>query len=351
MHAAHVVAALFRHLPGAHVTGMAGAHCAAAGMDVRFQYRDYAVIGFTGILASLPRFYRLERSLRALIDDADLFIAVDYPGLNLRLCEHAHARGKRVLYYIGPQVWAWGAGRVQRMRRFVDRVAVVLPFETRIYRDAGIDCEFVGHPFITDHELPAPLPEAQRVGLALLPGSRAGEVASLLPLFLDMTKRLRERHPGLRVTVGRSPVVDPALYDEHVRRAGIDVSMGDGAAPVLSRARAALVASGTATLEAALLETPLVIAYRTGRLNYALAKRLVRIPDVGLVNVLLGERVAPELVQNGATPEALAAAVDGILSDDARREEMRRRFRALRDELARGEGSDRVAAMAGELLA
>jgi len=351
MHAAHVVAALFRHLPGARVTGMAGAHCSSAGMDVRFQYRDYAVIGFTGILASLPRFYRLERSLRALIDDADLFIAVDYPGLNLRLCDYARARGKRVLYYIAPQVWAWGAKRVERMRRSVDRVAVVLPFETRIYRDAGIEAEFVGHPFITDHELPAPLPDAQRDGIALLPGSRPGEVASLFPLFLDAARQLRSRHPGLPVTVGRSPVVNPALYDEQVRRAGIDVTLADGAAGVLAHARVALVASGTATLEAALLETPLVIAYRTGRLNYALAKRVVRIPDVGLVNVLLGERVAPELVQDAATPPALADALHALMTDDARRAETIARFRGLRDELARGAGSERVAEMAGELLA
>ncbi|HKW15521.1 MAG TPA: lipid-A-disaccharide synthase [Candidatus Krumholzibacteria bacterium] len=351
MHAAHVVSALFEALPGAHITGMAGALCAGAGMDVRFQYRDYAVIGFTGILSSLPRFHRLERSLRTLIDDADLFIAVDYPGLNLRLCEYAHARGKRVLYYIAPQVWAWGAGRVQRMRRIVDRVAVVLPFETKIYRDAGIDCEFVGHPFITDHDLPAPLPEAQRDGIALLPGSRPGEVASLLPLFLNAARRLRERHPGLRVAIGRSPVVSPSLYDEQVARSGLDLTLGDGSVGALSRARVALVASGTATLESALLETPLVIAYRTGRLNYALARRLVRIPDVGLVNVLLGERVAPELVQNDATPEALANALESMLTDGARRDEMRRRFRGLRDELARGAGSTRVAQMAGELLA
>jgi lipid-A-disaccharide synthase len=320
-------------------------------MEVRFQYRDYAVIGFTGILSSLPRFHRLERSLRALIDDADLFIAVDYPGLNLRLCDYAHARGKRVLYYIAPQVWAWGAGRVERMRRIVDRVAVVLPFETRIYRDAGIDCEFVGHPFITDHELPAPLPDAQRDGIALLPGSRAGEVASLLPVFLDAARILRQRDPGLRLTVGRSPAVEPRVYDELVHRARLDVSFDDGATGALSRAHLALVASGTATLESALLETPLVIAYRTGRINYALAKRVVRIPDVGLVNVLLGERVAPELVQNAATPEALADAVDALMQDGAKRDEMRRRFRALREELARGKGSTRVAEMAGELLA
>lgn len=351
MHAAHVVSALKRHLPGSVVRGMAGAQCAAAGMQVGFQYRDYAVIGFTAILASLPRFYRLEKSLRALIDDADLFIAVDYPGLNLRLCDYAHARGKRVLYYIAPQVWAWGAGRIERMRRSVDRVAVVLPFETKIYLDAGIQAEFVGHPFITDHELAAPLAETEREGIALLPGSRAGEVASMLPLFLQSAALLRLRYPGLPVVVGRSPVVNPSLYDECVRRSGLDVTLGDGAAAVLSRARAALVASGTATLESALLETPLVIAYRTGRLNYALAKRLVRIPDVGLVNVLLGERVAPELVQDAATPAALAGAIDGILSETARREETIRRFRGLRAQLAQGDGSARVAAIAGELLA
>ncbi len=351
MHAAHVVSALYRHLPGAHITGMAGALCAEAGMDVRFQYRDYAVIGFTGILASLPRFHRLEKNLRALIDDADLFIAVDYPGLNLRLCDYAHARGKRVLYYIAPQVWAWGAKRVERMRRTVDSVAVVLPFETRIYRDAGMNVEFIGHPFITDHELPALVDESARDGIALLPGSRTGEVASLLPLFLDAARILRKNNPGLRITVGRSPVVKSTLYDECLRNAGLDVALGDGAAGVLSRAQVALVASGTATLEAALLETPLVIAYRTGPLNYALAKRLVKIPDVGLVNVLLGERVAPELVQHEATPPALADAVHTLLTDGARRAQTIARFRGLRDQLAQGGGSERVAAMAGELLA
>lgn len=350
MHAAHVVAALRRRLPGVVITGMAGSHCAAAGMDVRFAYRDYAVLGFTGILAGLPRFYRLERRMRALIDEADLFIPVDYPGLNLRLCDYAHARGKRVLYYIAPQVWAWGAGRVGRMRRSVDRVAVVLPFETSIYRDAGMQAEFVGHPFITDHELPPALPASQRDGIALLPGSRAGEVRAMLPLFLEAAATLVARRPGLRVSIGRSPVVDAGVYDDHVRRAGIDVTWGDGAVGVLAGARAAMVASGTATLEAALLETPLLVAFRTGPVNFALARRLVTIPNVGLVNVLLGEQVAPEFVQSAATAGALAAATQRMLDDDAYREGMVARFRGLRAQLAQGAGSERVAGMAAELL-
>ncbi len=350
MHAAHVVAALRRRLPGVEITGMAGSHCAAAGMDVRFEYRDYAVIGFTGILSILPRVYRLEKQMRALINDADLFIPVDYPGLNLRLCDHARARGKRVLYYIAPQVWAWGAGRVARMRRSVDRVAVVLPFETSIYRDAGIEAEFVGHPFLTDHDLPPLLPAGQRRGVALLPGSRTGEVRAMLPLFLEAARRLVAERPGLRVVVSRSPVVDPAEYDALARRAGVDVEWGEGASGVLSGAEAAMVASGTATLEAALLETPLLVAFRTGAVNYALAKRVVTIRNVGLVNVLLGEQVAPEFLQGKATPDALAQATARMLDDVPYRDAMLARFRELRGQLARGAGSERVAEMAAELL-
>ncbi|HXS09071.1 MAG TPA: lipid-A-disaccharide synthase, partial [Candidatus Krumholzibacteria bacterium] len=195
-----------------------------------------------------------------------------------------------------------------------------------------------------------PVDERERDGIALLPGSRTGEVTSLLPIFLEAARHLRERHRGLPVTVSRSPVVNRDLYDAIVGRSGLDVTLVDGAVGALSRVRLALVASGTATLESALLETPLVIAYRTGRLNYALAKRLIKIPDVGLVNVLLGERVAPELVQHEATPAALADAVHALLTDGARRAQTIARFRGLREQLAQGGGSERVAAMAGELL-
>jgi len=350
MHAAHVVAALRERIPGVGITGMAGANCARAGMDVRFEYNDYAVIGFTGIFASLPRFYRLERRLRALIDDADLFIAVDYPGLNLRLCAYAHARGKRVLYFIAPQVWAWGARRVQKMKRTVDQVAVVLPFEADIYRRAGMAVEYVGHPFVTDHDLPAPRPESEREWIALLPGSRASEVDAMLPTFLAAAEYLVARDPTLRVAIGRSPVVPPDVYDEHLRGVSFPVERRDGAVDVLSRARAAMVASGTATLEAALLETPLVVVYRTGATNYALAKRLVKIPHVGLVNIVLGDEVAPEFVQASATPDAIASAVERILDDAEYRLAMVERFRGLRARLGEGMGSARVAELAGKLL-
>ncbi|HXV13692.1 MAG TPA: lipid-A-disaccharide synthase, partial [Candidatus Krumholzibacteria bacterium] len=224
MHAAHLVAAL-RARGAGRVVGMAGTHCGEAGMDVRHHHRDYAVIGFTGVLSGLPKFYRLERAMRSLIDRASLFIAVDYPGLNLRLCEYARKRGVPVLYYIAPQVWAWGAGRVARMKRCVDTVAVVLPFETEIYREAGIPVEFVGHPFVVDHELPPPRPEDEREWVALLPGSRESEVRHMLPLLVATARALERIRPGARFVVAQSPVVDEEIYRSALARAGVDVRL------------------------------------------------------------------------------------------------------------------------------
>ena len=350
MHAAHVVAELARR--GApRVVGMGGAHCAQAGMDVRFHHRDYAVIGFTGVLAGLPKFYRLERAMKSLIDRASLFVAVDYPGLNLRLCEHAKRRGVPVLYYIAPQVWAWGAGRVERMKRCVDRVAVVLPFETEIYARAGIPVEFVGHPFVVDHELPAPRAESERSWVALLPGSRESEVRHMLPLLVASAQELARMRPGTAFVVAKSPVVAESVYRDAMAQAGFDAVLEPDAVEALSRARAALVASGTATLQAALLETPLAIVYRTTSLNYLLARRLVTIEHVGLVNVLLGEEVAPEFVQHRAQPNAIATAMAALMDDATRRASMLARFRALRSSLGGGAGAERVAEFALGLLA
>lgn len=350
MHAAHVVRALGETGPG-RVVGMAGDRCRDAGMDVAFDHRDYAVIGFTGVVVALPRYLRLERAMKRLIERASLFIAVDYPGLNLRLCAHAHACGVPVLYYIAPQVWAWGRGRVRAMARTVDQVAVVLPFETAIYEEAGIPVEFVGHPFVVDHELPAAPPQEGRTGIALLPGSRESEVRAMLPAMLAAAGRVRASHADIAVTVAKSPVVDDGVYEGLIAKGPAGVRVESDVVGVLSQARAAIVASGTATLQSALLQTPLVIVYRTSPLNYLLARRLVTIPNVGLVNVLLGEQVAPELVQARATPASIAGAAVALLHDEARRESMLSRFAALRVDLGGGRGAWRVAELAHALMA
>jgi lipid-A-disaccharide synthase len=350
IHAAHLVAALRNQIGGVRVRSLGGDRCAEAGAEVLFHYRDYAILGFTGVLTNLPRLWRLERSLRREIDRADLFIAVDYPGLNLRLAAYARRRGVPVLYYISPQLWAWGAGRMDRIAENVDRMAVILPFEEALYRERGVEAEFVGHPFVVDHELEPARAQRDRAGAALLPGSREQEVRRILPVLLAASEQLRGRFPDLELTVGRSPAVDRRIYDALIRRSGIKVAVDDDAVALMRRSRVMLVASGTATLQGALMETPLVIVYRVSPLNYFLASRLVRIQNIGLVNVVLGDRVAPELIQHEATPAAVAAAAGALVPDGTPRSEMLSRFRTLRPMLDGGGGCARVAEMARELI-
>lgn len=351
LHAAQLVAAMRGRIPGAKVVAMGGERCAAAGAELAYHYRDYAILGFTGVLANLPKLMRLERGLKRRISQADLFVAVDYPGLNLRLAAHARKCGVPVLYYISPQLWAWGAARMDKIAASVDRMAVILPFEEALYREHGVNAEFVGHPFVVDHELPDPLPQAERAGVGLLPGSREQEVRRILPALLGAAQELGQDDPSLVFTIGKSPTVDRDVYARIVSRsAGVTADFDDDAVSVMRRSRLILVASGTATLQGALMETPLVIVYRVSPLNYLLARRLVKIADIGLVNVILGERVAPELIQGAATPTALSAAARPLLQEGSEREAMLERFRTLRTTLGGGAGCSRVAEMAEELM-
>jgi lipid-A-disaccharide synthase len=353
LHAAHLVRHLKARLPGARILAFGGDYCAEAGAELLHHYHDYAVLGVTGVLANLQRFLRLERSLKARLNaDVDLFIPVDYPGLNLRLASYAGKRDVPVLYYISPQVWAWGAGRIGKMARSVDRMAVILPFEADLYSQHGIPAEFVGHPFVVDHELPEPLPAGERDGIGLLPGSRVQEVQRILPVLLETANHLSEIHPGLRFTVGRSPVVPEQLYRSIIDDigGGADVNSADDAVAVMRRSRLVLVASGTATLQSALMETPLVVVYKASAVNYFLGRRLVTIPNIGLVNVVLGETVCPEFIQGDAVPERIGNAALALLEDEAKRADTVDRFRDLRTRLSGGGGCARVAEMAAELL-
>jgi len=350
LHAGRVVARLRERLPRHRVLALGGDRCAEAGAELLFHYRDYAILGFTGVLANLPRLWRLERAMRARLEGADLFIAIDYPGLNLRLAAHARRLGVPVLYYISPQVWAWGAGRIPKMARVIDKLAVILPFEEAYFRARGVDAEFVGHPLVVEETPPPPLEWEGRAGVGLLPGSRAGEVARILPPLLGAARRMGADGCAERFVIGRSPAVPRAVYEDIVARSGVAAAIDDDTTGVMRTSRVALVASGTATLQTALMETPLVVVYRVSPLNYWLARRLVTVDDIGLVNVVLGQRVAPEFVQGAATPAALAAAAATLLTEASAREAMRARFRGLRDLLGGGGGSARVAEMAAELV-
>jgi lipid-A-disaccharide synthase len=349
IHASVLVKKLLERMPGATIIALGGDRVRDAGAELLHHLEDYAVLGFSGILANLPKFYKLERSLKARLETGvDLFIPVDYPGLNLRLAAHAHACKIPVLYYICPQVWAWGRKRIAAIERTVDALAMILPFEERLF--TSIRREFVGHPFIEDHALPVPLPQAERDGIGLLPGSRVQEVKRVLPVLLKAAEEIARRDGEQRFTVSTAPWVPGELYRSLIAKTSIQVELETDALDVMRRSRLVLVASGTATLQAALMETPLIIVYKVSWLNYLVARRLITIDRIGLVNIVLGEHLCPEFIQENAKPSLIAREAERLLAREQERERMVGRFRTLKDLLRGSGGCSRVAELAQGLL-
>lgn len=317
LHAAGVAAALHALRPSLRLVGIGGSQMRRAGVELLEDIESQAVMGFVEVVRHLPRHYALFRQLRRRLRSGavGLLICVDYPGFNMKLAAAARAAGVPVLYYITPQVWAWGANRLGELARTVTKAAVILPFEESLLRDHAIDATFVGHPLL-DRAATMPDRDAARAMLklrhrdpvlALFPGSRAQEIGRHLDAFVAAAREVANRVPRLQVIVSAAPGIrlDPARCPYPVVPSASFV--------VLRAADAALCKSGTTTLEAAVAGCPLAVAYRTSVWTYAIARRVVRIPRIGLVNVVAGREVAPEFVQNALAPRAVADALVPLL--------------------------------------
>jgi lipid-A-disaccharide synthase len=354
-------AALSRELvasaPGTEVFGFGGPRLAAAGADLVGDYRGISVTGLVEVLKLLPKTYGMYRRLveAARARQPDVFVAIDFPDFNFRLARAIRALGIPIVYYISPQLWAWRPGRLRTMERFVDRVLVIFPFEREIYERAGVPVEFVGHPLVDlvsdvvprDRFLASQGLDLAAPVVALLPGSRPNELRQILPVLVEGAALVTATHPAAQFVVARAPNLDAALFApiEAARpRHGLRVVTVDGQTDsVLAAADVVVTASGTATIQTALHERPMVIVYRLSPLTYRLGIRFVRVDTYGMVNLVAGRRVVPELIQRNFTPGAMAAEVGRYLDDPAHAEATRTALRAVKAQLG-GSGASRRAA-------
>jgi len=358
LHAAALVEALKQADPSIEVWGVGGQHLRAAGMHVLVDTAHVATMGLTETFGTLGRLFGMYRRLVRFLDEQRprLVILVDYPEFNLLLARQAKRRGVRVFYFIAPQVWAWRPGRVRKIAARVDRMAVVFPFEPELYNNGSGRrlAEFIGHPLLDRVRVTRSRGETlarhgldpARRTLALLPGSRKKEIRYLLEPSIAAAQRLVEED-GWQAILALAPTLTvDDLQAELGRELPIKVATDD-TYNVVSAADAALVASGTATLETALLGCPMVIMYRVSPVTFAIAKRLVDVESIGIPNIILGRTVFPELIQSEVTPEALVAAVRGLQS---RREEQSAALATVRERLGSPGAAQRAAAMVLELL-
>jgi len=357
LHASKLVARLKAREPGLDVFGVGGDRMRDAGCELAYHCDDFAVVGLTEVMRHVPRLREAMNRLVSMAVErgARVAVLVDYPGFNLMLASRLKRAGVRVLYYISPQVWAWGAGRVRKIAARADRVAVVFPFEVDFYRERGVDVEFVGHPLLEEPAFVSPpgrwKPEDGPV-LGLLPGSRRHEIGRLLPPMLDAAAVLRGRFEGLSVRLGRASGVTDAMLASagDPRAAGVEVVDPSAVHEVMAGSTALLISSGTATLEAACMGTPMVVVYRLDALSYAAGRLLVKIPNIGLVNVVAGRRLVPELVQGDVTAEQMVEFAAPYFSDAERRAAVSRQLLEVRNKLGAPGASARVAEMVFEML-
>jgi len=357
-HGAALVRQLRELAPDVELVGLGGHRMKAEGMTLRFDLAEHAIVGFTEVFKHIPQVKAMFQSTVAEFDRSppDAVVLIDYPGFNLRLAREAKRRGIRVVYYISPQLWAWGRGRLRKMAERVDLMLVILPFEETMYREVDMRVEFVGHPLLDemaeyqiDEELMARwTTDGRSPVLGLLPGSRVQEITRLLPVMALTAELLRKDYPDGRFLV-------PLNDDDCIETAGrilADYSdariemVGGHVQEVLRSANACVITSGTATLEAAICGTPMVVAYKLSSPSYYVARMLVRIDHISLVNILAGGSLVPEFIQRQARPEAIAQAVKQILTEP----EMRHRIVAGLGEVYRRLGKPGASRRAAERI-
>jgi lipid-A-disaccharide synthase len=322
---------------------------------------DLAVVGLVEVLSHFPKLYNILARMRRVVREQqpDLLILIDYPDFNLRLAKSAKAAGVKVLYYISPQIWAWRPKRIDEIAKRIDMMAVVFPFEVPFYERAGIPVRFVGHPLVDSVQRSSDSKsykralgmDEERPVLGLLPGSRRGEIKRLLPAMLAAARLLCGRIPGLQVVLAQASTLNQSDIQPYLHESATEVNVvSDRFHGVLGACDAVVTASGTATLEAALMGVPMVIVYRMSPLTYPIIRRLVTVDHIGLCNIVAGETIVPELIQRDVTPERIAKELFPLLTDPTHAAAVRASLAGVRTKLGEGGGAANVARLVLEVL-
>jgi len=349
LYGAQLATLLREKVPQAELIGMGGERMRAAGVDCVVRAEDMAVMGFTEVVEHLPRIWREFRKLKRAIRSRrpDVAVLIDFPDFHFRLFPIFHQLGIPIIYFVSPQLWAWKKHRIKQVQTYVRRMLVIFPFEEQFYRDRGVNAEFVGHPLA---ELPPPpitreefaaanhLDPAQ-TWIALLPGSRMREIRDHLPTMLQAARLLLQTNGSLQFLLPLAPTLTAEQLNqllgwlesaELVNGSHVPVRVVHNARAALHHARASVVASGTATVEAALAGNPFVVVYRVSPLTYAIAKRVVSVPHVAMANLIAGRRMVPELIQQDFTAQNIAEHLEPLLPDGPARQSMIQGLTAVR---------------------
>jgi lipid-A-disaccharide synthase len=359
MYGAEVARSLFRKFPGCQIYGLGGQRMREAGVHLEGDISKTAVIGPFEVLSSLGTLYRVFRRLvdRVEASPPTAAILIDFPDFNLRLAKRVKDAGAPVIYYVSPQVWAWREGRIQQIARLANKMLVIFPFEEEIYQRVGVNVEFVGHPlvdtvrptkskeeFCREHQL-----DPRKPIVALLPGSRPKEVRFVLPVLADAAALIKEKKPDTQFVLPMASGLDRKILEGIIQGRPIQIVVNE-TYNAIRYARAAIVTSGTATLETALLGTPEVIVYRISKGSWWVGKMLLRVRFYGIVNIILGEEVVPELFQDRMTPEQVSVTTLRLMDDVWIQSRIRGNYEKLRRQLGSGNVADRVVEAVAKLI-